>query len=81
MVELQTGASTMTSTAEMWESSSASPVETQSSIDDRVTVKKFQEKSDAWRDAKMWPPCMETIPRKAEVFEFCGECLVMLMRR
>ena len=51
-------------------SSSATPVETQFSIDDRVTVKNFQEKYDAWRDAKMWPPGMKTILRKAEVFDF-----------
>ena len=55
----------MTSATEMQASSSATPVETQSSTDDRVIVKKFQEKYDAWRDAKMWPPGMETIPRKA----------------
>ena len=60
----------MTSTAEMWESSSATTVETQSSTDDRVIVKKFQEKSDAWRDPKMWPAGMETILRKAKVFDF-----------
>ena len=54
----------MKSTSEMQASSSATLVETQSSIDDRVTVKKFQEKFDAWRDAKMWPPGMETIPWK-----------------
>ena len=65
MVELQTGVSNMMSAAKMQASSSATPVETQSSTDDRVTVKKFQEKSDAWRDAKMWPPGMETILRKA----------------
>ena len=46
----------------------STPVETQSSADDRVIVKKFQENSDAWRDAKMWPPGMETILRKAEAF-------------
>ena len=51
-------------------SSSATPVETQSSTDDRVTIKKIQENSDAWRDAKMWPPGMETILRKEEVFNF-----------
>ena len=54
----------------MRESSSAIPVETQSSTDDRVIVKKFQENSDAWRDAKMWLPGMETILRKAEYFDF-----------
>ena len=70
MAELQTGASSMTSAAEMRASSSATPVETQSSTDDRVTVKKFQENPDAWRDANMWPPSMETILRKVEVFEF-----------
>ena len=64
MAELQTGESIITSTAKMRASSSATPVETHSSIDDRVTVKKFQENSDAWRDAKMWPPGMETILRK-----------------
>ena len=60
----------MTSAAEMRASSFATPVETQSSTDDRVTVKKFQEKSDAWRGAKMWPQGMETILRKAEAFDF-----------
>ena len=64
MDELQTRASRMTRASEMWESSSATLVETQSSKNDRVTVKNFQEKSDAWRDAKMWPPGMETILRK-----------------
>ena len=58
----------MMSAAEIWASSSATPVETQSSTDDKVTVKKFQENSDTWRDAKMWPPGMETIVRKAKVF-------------
>ena len=70
MADIQIGASSMKSPAEMWESSSATPVETQSSTNDRVTVKKFQENSNAWRNAKMWRPGMETILRKAEVFEF-----------
>ena len=65
MAELQTGASSMMSAAEMRASSSATLVETQLFTDDRVIVKKFQEKSDAWRDAKMWPAGMETILRKA----------------
>ena len=60
----------MTSATEMRASSSATPVETQSYIDDRVTVRKFQEKSDAWRYAKMFPPGMETILRKEKVFKF-----------
>ena len=54
----------------MRESSYATPVETQSSTDDRVIVKQFLENFDAWRDAKMWPPGMETILRKEEVFDF-----------
>ena len=70
MVKIQTGASSMTSAAEMRASSSATPVETQLSTDDRVTVEKFQEKYDAWRDTKMWPPGMQTILRKAEFFDF-----------
>ena len=70
MAKLQIGASSMMSTAKMQASSSATLVETQSSTDDRVSVKKFQENYDAWRDAKMWPPGMETIPRKAKFFEF-----------
>ena len=41
MAELKIGASTMTSIAEMWESSYETLVETQLSIDDRVIVKKF----------------------------------------
>ena len=53
MDELQTGASSMMSTAKMRASSSATLVETQSSTDDRVIVKNFQKKYDAWRDAKM----------------------------
>ena len=65
MAELQIRAYNMMSAAEMRASSSATLVETQSSIDDRVTVKKFQENSDAWRDAKMWPLGMETILRKS----------------
>ena len=73
MAEPQTRVSNMTSTVEMWPSSSATPVETQLSTDDRVTINKFQDKSDAWRDAKMWPPGMETILRKEEFFNFLWE--------
>ena len=70
MAKIKTGASSKTSATEMQESSSATPVETQSSTDDRVTIKKFQDKSNAWRDANMWPPGMETILRKEKVFKF-----------
>ena len=61
MTVFQIGASSVMSVAEMWASSSATPVETLLSIDDRVTVNKFKEKSDAWRDAKMWPKMLEYI--------------------
>ena len=47
MVALETGASSTTGAVEMGASSSMTVVETRVSIDDRFTVKKFQECTDA----------------------------------
>ena len=70
MVTLEIGASSTTGTVETGASSFGTVVETRESIDGRFTVKKFHECTDAWRDEKNWPSCMETILRKAEVFNF-----------
>ena len=70
MATLETGASSTTNTVETRASSSATVAETRASTDDMFTVKKFQECTDAWRDENNWPSGMETILRKARVFEF-----------
>ena len=43
---------------------------TRASTYDRFTLKQFQECTDTWRDEKNWPSGMETILRKAGVFDF-----------
>ena len=70
MVTLETWVSSTKGAVQMGASSFVITFETRESINDRFTVNKFHACSDARRDENNWPSGMETISRKAKVFEF-----------